>query len=167
LYATNDGAGNWSAITEADWLLEVYDLLLKEWLALLTTDPLQLANTKPGGYTDDAYDVNDADGYPGPTINCLWDELTSFVTAPLSEKERRDFAYPETKALEQNGDSWSTADQEALMLAWYLQQLSMRFDQVFSGDEFTIAEDDEWQRLLVEVRDYPDWADAAHIAAYE
>jgi len=78
LYAVDDTG--YRAITEAEWLVDVYDMLLKKWIKILTEDKLSLMNEKdPADYTDDIFDENDTDGYPGPTVACLWDEMTDLT----------------------------------------------------------------------------------------
>lgn len=168
-YAINDSG--FRIVNEAEWLEDIYDYILRKWLASITVPDsfLGLQNAKdPAGedpYTDDDFDEADTDGFPGPTIDCLWDEMTDIG---LDAQERRDFAYDAPTIALIDSSAYNTAAQENFMLRWYLKQLELRFEQTFvvNGDDetFTVDEQTEWEKLLVEVRDYPDWADAEHIA---
>jgi len=76
-----------------------------------------------------------------------------------------------SEAKEEGEDEWTDALAEDYMLAFYLDRLEKRFAQTFGADPntttFTEDEQTEWNELITEVRDYPDWATAEHIATYE
>jgi len=170
LYAVDDSG--YRSITEEEWLVDVYDMLLKKWIKILTEDKLSLMNEKtPADYSDGDFSAADPDGFPGPTVACLWDEMTDLG---YDEQTRREFAFdelPESAREPADEGEWTTAESKNYMLEWYLDRLEKRFAQTFdvAGDdeEFDADERTEWSELIREVKEYPDWATAEHITEYE
>jgi len=167
LYAIDELMTGYRSITEAEWLVDVYDMLLKKWIKILTEDKLSLMNTKdPVDYEDDDFNEDDTEGFPGPTIACLWDEMTSIG---YDAQTRREYVFDQLP--DEATGTWTDDLAEDYMLTFYLDTLHKRFAQTFTvvADEVTFSAEEktEWSELLMEVKDYPDWADAAHIAEYE